>query len=563
MTETARPRWYHLDYGGVVMGLVFVGFSLTPSLLPRPIEAQGIITGLSFGSGYMVGAFIWFLIKRAVRWRPPRYIRRSAWGYVLAMWIAGASTIGALAVEWQNDVRAHLGLGDITGLNWVQFSIYAIVTTFVCLSLGRRVRKSSQRSYRIMHSYLGARIRPRAAKSLAFMGTTVVVGATLTAAFAVVVAAGLTAVDWAYARKYADPRPSLVMPSSEYRSAGPDSVVDWTHVGRDGADILSSAPTAAQIAELTGLEAKEPIRVYVGLRNAPTPEERSALAVAELKRLRAEQRSVLIVAGTTGTGWLDPAAIDAVEYLHAGDTALVAVQYADTPSWRSSIFQPEVPLQAERTLFSAVHAWWSSLPVDDRPLLIVYGMSLGSGSMQGAFADVDDLLATVDGAIFAGTPAGTPLWEQITASRDEGSPVVRPVIDEGRHIRFFSQRSDFADAWGTWERPRIAYLQHGSDPVTWGSWSIFYREPEWMRPGQRSDQVSDHVRWIPFVSGFQLFVDFNLGQTVPGDAGHKYGNVTLDAWIAVTGTAEGMTPQSVQAIRDLIATYDVLTPLEE
>lgn len=545
------------------MGLVFLAFSLTPSLLPRPITAQGIIAGLSFGVGYALGALFWYLGKRMVRWRPPALVQSSAWWLVLILWMGGASTVGALAVEWQNDVRAHVGIGDITGVNWLAFTVLALVSALACVAIGRRIRRGAFRVHGRVDKYLAERVSGKTRAVLAIGGTGVVMSATLLAMGAVVMAIGLTVVDVAYSRKYADPLPYVEQPGSQYRSAGPGSGVDWHGLGRDGADILSSAPTAAQIEALTGLPAIEPIRVYVGLKNAPTPQERAALAVAELDRLVAGDRRVLVVAGTTGTGWLDPAAIDAIEYLHAGDTALVAVQYADTPSWRSSVFQPEVPIIAEKELFDAVHRWWVGLPTDDRPMLVVYGMSLGSSSMQGAFDDVDDLLNRVDGAVFAGTPAATPLWADITKHRDQGSSVVRPVFDGGRNVRFFSQQEDFAEDMEGWEHPRVAYLQHGTDPVTWGSFGIFVREPEWLQPGQRSSQVSDHVRWIPFVSGFQALVDFNLGQTVPGDAGHKYGNVTIDAWIAVTGTADGLTAEAITAIRQLVSEYDVLSPLAE
>ena len=43
----------------------------------------------------------------------------------------------------------------------------------------------------------------------------------------------------------------------------------------------------------------------------------------------------LIVVMPTGTGWIDPAAMDTVEYLHGGDVASVAIQYSYLTSWLS------------------------------------------------------------------------------------------------------------------------------------------------------------------------------------------------------------------------------------
>jgi len=394
--------------------------------------------------------------------------------------------------------------------------------------------------------------RAKILSALASAGILIAVGA---ACLGLLLSGGLAAIDYAYKERYADPRPHLIEPSGEFRSVGASSAVEWAGLGRDGADILAQVPSAAQIEEVTGLPAREPLRVYVGIQNAPTPKERAQIAVEELQRLGAADRDVLLVAATTGTGWLDPAAIDALEYLHAGNTALVAVQYADTPSWRSSLFQPEVPVEAQSELFAAVHAWWSTLPADDRPALIVYGLSLGASAIQSVFGDTDDLLASVDGAVIAGSPPNTPLWMDITRQRDAGSPMVRPVVDGGKNIRFFSTIADFSQIEGEWAHPRVAYLQHGSDPVVWSSATIYFREPEWLQPGQRSDQLSPLMFWVPVVSGLQSTLDFQLGQAVPHDAGHKYGDMTVEAWMAVTGTAAELTEEGIQSIRDTIAAY--------
>jgi uncharacterized membrane protein len=68
--------------------------------------------------------------------------------------------------------------------------------------------------------------------------------------------------------------------------------------------------------------------VYVGLNSADSAEDRARLALEELMRAGGFERSVLLLATPTGTGWVDPAAQDTVEYLHRGDIASVAVQYS-------------------------------------------------------------------------------------------------------------------------------------------------------------------------------------------------------------------------------------------
>ena len=111
----------------------------------------------------------------------------------------------------------------------------------------------------------------------------------------------------------------------------------------------------------------KPIRVYVGLRSAETPRERAKLALEELKRVGGFDRSVLIVVMPTGTGWIDPAAMDSVEYLHGGDVASVAVQYSYLASWLSLLVEPGYGADAARALFTEIYNYWTRLPKESRP----------------------------------------------------------------------------------------------------------------------------------------------------------------------------------------------------
>ena len=124
-------------------------------------------------------------------------------------------------------------------------------------------------------------------------------------------------------------------------------------------------------------DVKEPIRVYTGLRSAPTPDARAALAVQELERTGAFDREVLAVVTVTGTGWVDPDAARSLEYEHAGNTAIVAQQYSYLPSWISFLVDADKAAATGEALNNAVYQRWSQLPADHRPKLIVFGLSLG------------------------------------------------------------------------------------------------------------------------------------------------------------------------------------------
>ena len=78
--------------------------------------------------------------------------------------------------------------------------------------------------------------------------------------------------------------------------------------------------------------ATNPVRAYVGLESAPSEQERVDLAMRELERTGAFDRSWLMVASPTGTGYVNYAAASILEFLTRGDCASVAMQYSARPS---------------------------------------------------------------------------------------------------------------------------------------------------------------------------------------------------------------------------------------
>jgi uncharacterized membrane protein len=167
--------------------------------------------------------------------------------------------------------------------------------------------------------------------------------------------------------------------------------VSWDSLGRQGRAIAGTGPSADEIAAFTGSPATEPIRAYAGTLSAGDVEERAELAVRDLDRAGGFDRGNLLVATTTGSGWLDPGAIDSFEYLTGGDSAVVAMQYSYLPSWLSYLVDQKKAREAGRQLFDAVYDRWSKLPPAERPRLFVFGLSLGSFGGETAFSGEYDL----------------------------------------------------------------------------------------------------------------------------------------------------------------------------
>ncbi len=535
---TGRRRWWHLDPGGAVLGLVFAILSVTPSLLPRPAVAQGVVTALSFGVGYLLGVPTWRWLRRLIRPEQQRIGARAAWISYAGLWVVALLTLTGLAVHWQNEVHVQVELPTVEGAHVGGFLLAFAPLAVALLALGKGVRRLDRR--------LRRRLRPLVAG---------VVTTALLAGAAVAAGAGaLTVVDSAFATRNVEVNPDVPEPGSEFRSAGPESAIEWESLGRHGSDFVGGGPTATEISAVIERPALEPIRVYAGLESAATVNERAALVVSELERTGAFDRSVLVVATTTGSGWLEPQSVDSLEYLHAGDTAIAAMQYSYMPSWYSFLFDPDAPVHAARALFDAVYAAWSTRPADDRPKLISYGLSLGAHGGQSVFTDLADLRERTDGALFVGSPNGSQLWRSLQAARDPGSPPWQPVLDGGREVRWLSRPGDDDHLTSEWAEPRVLYLQHATDAVTWLGPRLFWSSPEWLEEGARGADVSEAMRWIPVVTGLQVLVDMMLGDQVPAHHGHNFGNVVPSAWRDVTGDA-GLDAAAFDRLQEVIEEY--------
>ncbi|MBV9599025.1 MAG: alpha/beta-hydrolase family protein [Chloroflexi bacterium] len=81
-----------------------------------------------------------------------------------------------------------------------------------------------------------------------------------------------------------------------------------------------------------------------------------------------------------------------------------------------------------------------------------------------------------------------------------------PVFDNGRSVRFVNRDPRQPALDPQWRVPRIAYLQHPSDPATYWGVAALWWPPEWL-DYPRGYDVPDAARWFPIVSGVQAVAD--------------------------------------------------------
>ena len=119
----------------------------------------------------------------------------------------------------------------------------------------------------------------------------------------------------------------IVQPQVPERSGSPQSRSSWRAVGGQGRVFLGRGPSRADIEAVTGCSAMEPIRVYAGMPEEGQSLQNAAdLVVEELHRTGAFDRAVILIATSTGSGWVDEWQVQPLEYLTRGNCATASMQ---------------------------------------------------------------------------------------------------------------------------------------------------------------------------------------------------------------------------------------------
>jgi len=532
----ARPRRWsfprtrrHLagySLAGLTGALAFYCLSLTPSLLPRAWYLQAAMSAVTAAIGYAAGLFIGWLVRALIPWRPGPAVRRAAgWALAVAA-VAAIPLFGVLGARWQHDIRE---LTDATQSSEANYILVVLVTVLLFAALVL-VSRGIRWVVRLIARLVGRVIPHRVVAAVVVLIASVLLGFLVTGGLS---RGTLALANSIFSGKDSGTAAGVTQPATALRSGGPHSLVPWDTLGRQGRTFVDGGPTTTQISQFTGTPAMEPIRVYAGLKSASSIEAESALAVRELERTGAFSRKVLVVATTTGTGWVNPTAIDPLEYMYDGDTAVAAIQYSYLPSWITFVADKAPAQEAGRDLFNAVYAAWNQLPAGHRPQLVVFGESLGSFGGEAAFSGTDDIRDRTSGVLWNGPTNSNTLWSEFTRGRDPGSPEWQPVYQGGKTVRFVTAPSQVSPVPGGWVEPRVVYMQNTSDPIVWWSWQLAFHQPDWLR-GAPPPEVSTAMRWYPLVTFWQVAADLALATAVPPGHGHTYGMLQgAAAWAAI------------------------------
>lgn len=527
-TITTRLRVYARSFhpAGLTLALLFFVWSMTPSLLPRVWYLQAVATGISLATGYGLGCLAaWILRRCGLSPRLPERVRRVGWWTLAAVTAVTVPTFLVLGSWWQEITRDLVGVERVDRADYLLVLPLSLLVAVALLAVARGIRRATARL-----TALGSRVVPAVPARLLAVG--LVVAISVATVNGVVYRGILGLADRSASAADVGTAEGVVQPTAPERSGSPGSAQSWDSLGREGRTFVAGGPTTEEIAQVTGRPAMTPIRVYAGHRASEDIEEVAGLVVDELERTGGLDRSVVAVATTTGRGWVNADVAAALEYTAGGDSAIAAMQYSFLPSPLSFLADRTSPQVAGRALFEAVERAVESRPESERPMLVAFGESLGSFGGQSAFSGAQDMVARTDGALWVGTPNFSPQWAYITAHRDPGSPEWLPVIENGEHVRFAATAADLDLDGAPWGGPRIVYWQHASDPITWWSFDLVLQRPDWLRE-QLAPGIDPSVRWIPFVTFWQVTLDMVFSADVPPGHGHTFGPDAAQMWAAI------------------------------
>jgi uncharacterized membrane protein len=313
-------------------------------------------------------------------------------------------------------------------------------------------------------------------------------------------------------------------PATPLVSGSDDSLLPFADLGQQGRRYVTDVVTPELITQVMGEEAlAHPIRAYVGFNSQPLyPTGRAELALAELDRTGAFDRSWLLLVSPTGTGWVDHTLIETVELLTRGDVATCCVQYGRYPSFLS-VQKVALGRSQFRLLLWGIKQRLADRPPERRPRVLVFGESLGAWTSSDVvmFQGVEGFdHYGIDRALWVGLP-WLAKWSRMGMARGSST-----LVPEGS-VGVFDRHEQLAELHDEQlKRLRAVILSHDNDPIAVLGPELLIQPPWWLAEGRRGRGVPDAMRWRPLVTFIQTAMDAaNAMVSVPGkfgSFGHDY-----------------------------------------
>jgi uncharacterized membrane protein len=346
-------------------------------------------------------------------------------------------------------------------------------------------------------------------------------------------------------------------PTSPLVSGSPDSLLPFGDLGQQGRRYVTDVVTPELIEEVMGEPARaHPVRAYVGFNSEPLYQTgRAELALAELERTGAFDRSVLLLISPTGTGWVDHTLIEAAEFLTRGDIATCCIQYARYPSFLS-VQKVALGRGQFRLLLWGVTQRLAGVPPERRPRVLVFGESMGAWTSSDVimFQGIKGFdHYGIDRALWVGLP-WLAKWSRSGMTRGSST-----LVPEGT-VRVFDHHDQLAalddDQRG---RLRAVVVSHDNDPIAVLGPDLLVQRPPWLADGQRGRGVPQTLRWQPLGTFIQTGMDaMNAMLLTPGEFasfGHDY-RADMAAFVRDAYGLPAATDQQLERIEQVLRSLE-------
>lgn len=210
-------------------------------------------------------------------------------------------------------------------------------------------------------------------------------------------------------------------------------------------------------------------------------------------------RHAVVIAVPTGSGWVDATAVDGYRDRFAGDVEILAMQYADQPSWRAFVGDRGAAGRSAIALLRAVTDRTATRPAGHRPEIHLYGQSLGAIGAENA-------------RVWAATARPGAVAETLLAGVPGDSIAAEPGSGASRVV-----------------------LANASDPIPRWSISLLWRpshEP------QDTVTIGRPVRrppWLPIAGFVQTSADLLGSLDGTTGVGHRYGTEQTSSMSSLSG----------------------------
>ena len=292
-------------------------------------------------------------------------------------------------------------------------------------------------------------------------------------------------------------------------SGGPDSLVPWSTLGREGrrhviahvrpqpvADRPPGLPDLSIETVMGEPATATPIQVYVGLDSAPTPRERVDLALAELDRTDACDRSLLMLVSPTGTGYVNyvrrrRGGVPHPRRRRDRDAAVLEAALAAVAGHGRRRPRAEPAAVAARS--STGSATSSGPPAPGGAVRREPRRAHQPGRVH-ALGHAGPAALGIDRALWIGTPYGSGWMHQVTATRPASTST--PTWSRWSTTTPSSRRCPRAPG-----APRYVLVSHDNDGVTKFGPDLLATAPAWLgtgsapgRGGRRRQPARDPAR---------------------------------------------------------------------